>query len=304
MRFPRLRLPRPRLSFEWVGALGGRTTLLYVGYTLTLFVVCLLVTFPHELLVRRALSSVNQGAVDVTFKSLSLGYNGYEISNARVTPASDDQAPYLECSRVWVRPSVAALVRGNPYDFLLSADLYGGQARGEMSVAGGALNGWVQWRDIELGRYRAVTSLLDEGQLGGKVSGQFTFEARRDNLGTGQGSGDIAIDGGSITGAKVNGFTVPDLKLRQTRAKFQVRPGHIELQEFQSSGDINAQGSGQISLRDPLQESNLNLRVTVVTGLETPDAIKTLVALIPRQPGSKPDAPFTITGTLANPRVR
>jgi len=304
MRFPRLRLPRPRLSFEWLGALGGRTTLLYVGYTLVLFLVCLLITFPHELLVRRALAPIVRGTVDVDFKSLRLGYNGYEISSARVTSASDGQAPYLECNRVWVRPSLAALVRGNPYDFLVSADLYGGQARGEVNVAGGALNGWLQWRDVEIGRYRTVTSLLDEGQLGGKVSGQFTFEAPGNNLGAGQGNGEIAIDGASIAGAKVNGFTVPDLKLRQARAKFQVRPGHVELPEFQSTGDINAQGSGQISLRDPIQESNLNLRATVATGLETPDTIKALVALIPRQPGAKPDAPFTITGTLANPRIR
>ena len=304
MRLPRLRLPRPRLSFEWIGALGGRTTLLYIGYTLALFIVFLLFTFPHEQLVRRALSSVNRGPVEIDFKSLNLGYKGYEIAAARVAPTADDMAPYLECSRLWVRPSFAALVHGNPYDFLISADLYGGQARGEVNVASGALTGSVQWRDIELGRYRTVTSLLDEGQLGGKVNGQFSFETRAHNLSAGQGSGEISIDSASITAAKVNGFTVPDLKLRQARAKFQLRTGHVELQEFQTTGDINAQGSGQISPRDPIQDTALNVRATIVTGLETPDAIKALVAMIPRQPGAKPDAPFNITCTLGNPRVR
>jgi len=304
MRLPRLRLPRLRLSFEWIGALGGRTMLLYVGYTLTLFVICLLFTFPHELLVRRALSGVNRGPVEIDFKSLNLTYSGYEITGARVAAVPDDQPPYVECSRLWVRPSLTALLRGNPYDLLLYADMYGGQARGEVDVAGGGLNGWVQWHDFELNRYRPVTALLDEGKLGGKVSGQLTFEARGNNPAAGQGTGDLSIDGASISAAKVNGFTVPDLKLRQARAKFQVRPGHVELQEFQTAGDINAQGSGQITPRDPIQESVLNLRATVVTGLETPDAIKALVALIPRPAGSKPDTPITITGTLSAPRVR
>lgn len=304
MRLPSLRLPRPRLSFEWIGALGGRTTLLYIGYTLALFVVFLLFTFPHEQLVRRALGGVTRGPVEIDFKSLNLGFSGYEISNVRVTPAADDQYPYLECSRLWVRPSLAALVRGNPYDFLISADLYGGQARGELNVASGGLTGSLQWRDLEISRYRTVTSLLDEGQLGGKVNGQFSFETRANNLSAGQGNGDISIDGASITTAKVNGFTVPDLKLRQARAKFQLRGGHVEIPEFQTMGDINAQGSGQITPREPIQETVLNLHATIVTGLETPDAIKGLVALIPRQPGSKPDAPFNITGTLGNPRVR
>jgi type II secretion system protein N len=304
MRFPRLRLPLPRLSFEWIGALGGRTTLLYIGYTLALFVLFLLVTFPHELLVRRALSSVNRGAVEIDFKSLNLDYDGYMISGARVGPAVGDEAPYLECSRLWVRPSLAALVRGNPYDFLVSADLYGGQAAGEVSLATGQLTGSLQWRDLEIGRYRTLTSMLEEGQVTGKVSGQFSFETPPNNLVAGQGSGEVSVDGAGITAAKVNGFTVPDVKLRQARAKFQVRPGHLEIQEAQTVGDINAQGSGQISLREPLQDSALNLRATIVTGLETPDAIKTLVAMIPRQPGAKPDAPISITGTFAAPRIR
>jgi len=304
MRLPRLRVPRLRLSFEWLGALGGRTTFLYIGYTLLLFVVFLVITFPHELLVRRALSSVNRGPVEVDFKSLNLGYNGYEISGARVASTADEQAPYLECSRVWVRPSLAALVKGNPYDFLLSADLYGGRANGEVSLTGGAVNASVQWRDVEINRYRTLTALLDEGQLGGKLSGQFAFEGRANNLGTGQGNGEIAIDGASITGAKANGLPIPDVKLRQARAKFQVRAGHVEIQEAQTTGDITAQGSGQISLKEPIQDSALNLRATITTGLETPDTIKALVALIPRPAGTKPDAPITITGTFAAPRVR
>jgi type II secretion system protein N len=305
MRLPHLRVPRPHLSFEWVGALGGRTTLLYVSYTLVLFLGFLLFTFPHEQLVKRALKdSVNRGPVEVDFKSLNLGYDGYEIAGAYVAPAANEHAPYLEFSRLWVRPSLAALVRGNPYDFLISADLYGGVANGELKVAAGGLTGTLMLHGVDIGRYRTVTSLLDEGQLTGKLSGQFAFEVRGANFGAGQGNGEMSIDGASITGAKVNGFPVPDIKLRQVRAKFQVRTGHVEIQELQTAGDITAQGSGQISLRDPVQDSVLNLRATIVTGLETPDTIKALVALIPRAPGAKPDAPITITGTFAAPRVR
>ena len=305
MRLPRLRLALPRLSFEWVGALGGRTTLLYVSYTLTLFLGFLLFTFPHEQLVKRALKdSVNRGPVEVDFKSLNLGYDGYEIAGAYVAPATNERAPYLEFSRVWVRPSLAALVRGNPYDFLISADLYGGEASGELNVAAGALTGTLKLHGVDISRYRTLTSLLDEGQLTGKLSSQFAFETRASNFSAGQGNGEISIDGASITGAKVNGVPVPDIKLRQAHAKFQVRTGHVEIQELQTTGDVTAQGSGQISLRDPVQDSVLNLRATIVTGLETPDTIKALVALIPRAPGSKPDAPITITGTLAAPRVR
>jgi type II secretion system protein N len=304
MRFPRLRLPQLRLSFEWIGALGGRSTLLYVGYTLLLFVVFVLLTFPHELLVRRALSSVNRGPVGIDFKAVNFAwFNGYQLSGTRVGPLNSDHTPYLECSRVWVRPAWGALVRGNPYNFLVEADLYGGQARGELSLAGGGVDGWLQWRGLDVGRYRTLTALLDEGQIGGKVSGQFSFQARS-NLGAGQASGEIVLDGASINAGKVKGFPVPDIKLRQTRMKFQMQSGHVELQEVEVTGDVNAQGSGQIVLREPLLDSTLNLRASIVTSLETPDTLKAAVALIPRPPGAKPDAPITITGTLGSPRIR
>lgn len=306
MRLPRIRLPRPRLSLEWLAALGGRRTILYVGYTAVVFVASLLLTFPHESLVRRILSSVNRGPVSVEFNTVRLAWlDGYELSGMRIGSASaDGQPPYLECSRLWVRPALSALLHGNPYDLLLSADLYGGMAQGEVKMSEGAVAGNLQWKDLNLGRYRTLTSLLDEGQLTGRLSGHLDFEGRGANLDAGQSTGEFALEAAALSGAKVGGFPVPDLHLRQTKAKFAVRAGRLEVQEFQATGDVDVQASGYIVLRDPPQESILNLRATIQQSLATPDAVKTLVGLIPRPPGSKPDAPIVITGTLGRPRVR
>jgi len=307
MRLPRLRLPRLRLSFDWLAALGGRTTVLYLGYTSVLFLVFLVVTFPHELLIRRALSAVNRGPVALEFNTARFAwFDGYELSGTRVGAVADDQSPYIELSRLWVRPAVGALVRGNPSDLLVRADLYGGVLQGELNMTDGSMVGNMQWQDLQLGRYRALTGLLDEGQLAGRVSGQFTFEARGGNPNAGQANGVIALDGASLTGGKVAGFGVPDLHFRQAKLKLGVRTGHIEIQEFQANGDLTLQGSGQLMLRDPVGESVLNLHGVIETSLATPDPIKGLVALLPHGPNAKPDAPIsvTLTGTLAHPRLR
>jgi len=302
MRLPRLRLPS--LSFAWLGALIGRRMLLYVIYTVVLFVVFLLVTFPHDLLVRRALSSVKTGPVNVDFNAVNFAWHkGYELSGLRLG-GNDEQAPLLECSHLWVRPSLSALVHGNPYALQLSAELYGGSAQGDFSLNNGAIVGSLQWRDLRLSRYRTLTSLIDEGQLEGRVSGQLNFEARTGNANAGQATGEITLDGATLTSAKVQGFTVPDLKFRQTKLKFVAHPGRFEIQDFNAAGDVDVQGSGQIALREPLSESTLNLRATVETSLATPDPLKALVALIPRAPGAKQDAPITITGTLGRPKSR
>ncbi|MFN8627759.1 MAG: type II secretion system protein GspN [Candidatus Binatia bacterium] len=303
LRAPRLRLPPLRLSFDWLGNLGGRRTALYAGYTAVLFLLFLLVTFPHELVVRRALSGA-RGPAAIDFSGVRFAwFSGYEIDGVRVTSV-DGQTPYLECSRLWVRPALAALLRGNPYDFLLRAELYGGDANGEVRIGGSSMAGTLQWKDLSLGRYRTLTAILDEGQLAGRVSGAVNFEGRAPNLNPGQGTGELVVEGAALTGAKIAGFPVPDLRLRQTKAKFTVREGRLEVQEFQATGDVDVQASGNIVFRDPPEESMLNLRVTIQSSLATPDAVKTLVGLIPRPPGAKPDAPITVTGTLARPHVR
>jgi type II secretion system protein N len=305
MRLPRLRLPQVRVSLDWMGSLVGRTTLLYVGYTAVLFVVFLLLTFPHDLLVRAALSRVNNGPVAVDFSAVNFAwFKGYELTGMRVRPQADGQPPYLECSRMWARPLLSALVRGNPYGLLLHADLYGGVAQGDVRRAEGEVLGNLEWQDLRLDRYRTLTALLEEGQLAGRVSGQLAFEVRGTDWNAGQGSGEINLDGAGLTSAKIAGFTVPDLHLQKTKLKFVIRNGRFEIQEFNASGDVTVQGSGHIVLRDPLQESVLNLRATILPTPTTPDALKTALALIPRAAGAKPDAPVTITGTLARPRVR
>lgn len=304
MRLPRL--PLPNLSFDWLESLGGRRTLLYAGYTAALFVIFLVVTFPHGLLVRRLMSSVRTGPVDVDFRNVNFAwYKGYEIAGITVTPEADgSRTPYFECSQLFVRPSLAGLLHGHLYDLVLNASLYGGEAQGEVAMDGGGLLGNLAWHDLKLGSYRTLTALLDSGQIGGRVSGNMQFETHPGNGNRNQGAGVLVLEGASLTGAKIQGFSVPDLHFRRAQLKFATRGDRLEVQEFQATGDLDVQASGHLILREPLADTALNLRATVQTSLATPDAIKTLVAMIPRTPGAKLDAPISITGTLAHPRTR
>lgn len=307
MRLPRISLFRPTLSLDWLGSLIDRTTLLYVAYTLVWFVIFLVLTFPHDLVVRRVLMALSDGPVDVQCAAVHLAwFGGYELQGltVRADAAPDGVAPFLESSRFFVRPSLGALLHGNPYAMVVQADLYGGRVDGEMALRGGTFAGSLRWNGLRVDRYRALTALLEDGQIDGRVSGSFDFEARGPNFVTGQGSGEVTIDDARLASAKVNGFTIPDLALAETRATFKVTNGRMEIQDLSASGDLTVQGSGQVVFRDPPTESTLNLRATFSTTPTTSDGIKGALALIPRPPGAKPDAPVTITGTLLRPRFR
>ncbi len=299
------RLAIPRLSFGWLGAFANRTLWLYVAYTATLFVAFLVITFPHELIIRQATHVLSGGPVTMEFSSAGLGLRGYEIAGIKLVPTgSDPPVPVLEISRLSVRPAFSQWIRGNFSALSISGDLYGGQLDGQVIVSQGAVSGNFSWSDLALGKYRTLAANLEEGQINGKVSGQLTFEAKGAGFAQGGGSGDIRIDGGGLSHAKIQGFAVPDVKLKETRTKFKIGTGRLELQDTVANGDLNIQGSGQIVLKDPVGESVLSLRATITATPETPDALKGALMLIPRPAGAKPDTPLTITGTLSKPKLR
>jgi len=270
-----------------------------------LFLVFLLVTFPHEMVLRRLVNHLNRGPLGLSFGTAGIApLKGYELGGFRIGGDEEGQTPVLETSKVWIRPQFGELLRGNPYAMSITSELYGGTLEGSVAYKDGGIAGTLEWKDLNIGRYRALTSQLEEGEIAGRLSGNVTFDARGQNFQQGQANGDIELNGAALTKAKINGWPIPDLQLKQTRAKFKVSGGRLDLTDLTSSGDVSLQGSGQILLKEPVGESSLNLRATITATPQTPDVLKAAIALIPRPQGSKPDAPVTITGTLSRPRLR
>ncbi len=301
MQLPKLRLP----SFGG----GGRIVVLYSLYTLGLFLLFLIATFPHDLLLRSALATISGGGganAPVAFNDVKFAWwRGYQIDGLRIPPAAGADTSYLELTHLWLRPTFSKLIRGNPYSVTLSAELYGGSAGGEIEYVNGSLRGDIAWDGVNLGNYRPLVSLLEEGKLVGRMSGLLSFDAPLRNPSGSQAAGDIALDGAMITGGKLPGFTFGDIGVKQAKLKFKTGPGRIEVQDLNMNGDVSVQQtSGQIGLRDPLTESTLNLRTNILQTATTPDWLKTLIAAIPRPQGAKLDAPINVTGTIAKPRFR
>jgi type II secretion system protein N len=195
-------------------------------------------------------------------------------------------------------------LRGRLSPILVQADLYGGEMDGSFSLADGMTRANVQLHDLQIGRYPYLQTLLDEGTLTGKLSGAASMEGRGD-LDNARAVGEFDIRDAGLSGAKFNGLGVPDLGFKQISLKFARQGTRLEIQEFRADGDqIKASGDGQIVLREPLGDSVLNLRMTVMPGNDASDEVKTLLSLVPRPKNARLDSPITITGTLRQPRLR
>jgi type II secretion system protein N len=297
----------PSLALGGVSDFFDRTMLLYIVFTAAMFCVFLITTFPYDIIVGRMLGMVQSSAAVIEVKTSEFAWHrGLALNGVRVSSlAGDVGAPYLEMNTLWVRPVLTELMRGNPYALALQADLYGGTADGTLSVKGETVAGSMNLSGASLGRYRTLTAQLEEGQVAGRVSGQLTFEAAGPSVEAAQASGELRLENGSIEKAKISGFGVPDLHFKETRLKFAMQGGRMEIEQFNATGDeLNVNASGTVTFREPLDASVLNLKATMLPGKEAPDAIRGLVAMIPKPQGAKPDAPVRISGTLAKPRFR
>ncbi len=307
MRAPQLRLPWATwFSSRWVpDFLLRRSTWLYLSYTFAVFLIALVVTFPHDLLIQRAVRHLDRGplALHVNGAGVSL-LRGYCVSGVRLGNSDGNRPPLLEISTVWARPSIREWLRGNFYAAAVGAELYGGALQGSVLYQDVGLSGAVEWHGLQLGRYRTLQSQLEEGQITGVVSGDLAFEIRGQNFQQGQANGEIVIESAALQDVKLGGWPIPNVQLKQIKAKIKVVPGRIELADLVATGDLSVQGGGQITVREPFGESALNLRLTIAPTPQTPDTLKAALALLPRPAGGKPDSPITIAGTLLKPKLR
>lgn len=300
---PALRLSMPRLSFDWLEGFGGRRVLLYSIYTLLLFLVFLIANFPHEVLVKRAVRVVDGLTVE---RARFAWFRGYELGGVQLKPGprDADAPPLLESSSLYIRPGLDGLLRGKVESVFANGLFYGGKVDGSFRQVDGMTRAGLELNGVQIGRYPYLTGLLEEGQIGGKLSGAVTFEARGD-FQSGRAAGELHLAGGGLQGVKINGMGVPDLNFGEVAIKFTLQGSKLEIEELRADGDeLKVNGSGQVVVRGPVSDSVLNLKLTIVPGPASSDSVKGLLSLIPRQNGARPDAPVTVTGTLKSPRFR
>lgn len=306
MRLPALRLSLPRPSFDWLEGFDGRRFLLYGLYTVVLFVVFSIANFPHDMILQRALRAFDLGPVQLAVGQARFAWwNGYELRKVALTQrGAPDLPPLLESSSLYLRPGYDGLIRGELSSVLAHGLMYGGAVDASFSRGDGLMHATLQLSDLQIGRYPLIVNLLEEGQIGGVLSGTVSFENRGADPSGGRAAGELEIAGASIEGAKIRGLALPPFTWENLSAKFSVQGSRLDIEELRGDGPCKLSGQGQIVVRSPLADSVLNLRVSVVPGADCPEAVKLALSVVPRPPNARPDAPIVISGTLANPRTR
>jgi type II secretion system protein N len=290
-----------------VGGLRERGPLLGYGlYTLVLFVLCFVATFPHDLLLQRLLHGATAGtAVRVETGAGSLGWTlAYTIDSLRLRAGDDEAEPFLLAESLRFSPSLLGLLRGSPYPLGIGAALYGGTLRGTIDPRPASFRVDATLEGVDLARYTGLRPWVD-GTVRGRLEARIALDGAGRGAMTATGPVSFHIPGLSIEGSKVRGITVPDLHFSDVHLAGAVKNGRLEISELVADGqELGLRGEGNVLLRDPFESSVVNLDLAVTPAAGAPDGLKLAINMLPGTSGEGGARRIGIVGTVARPSVR
>ncbi len=296
---------RERLTRRLHGA-AAAPLLLYALYTTVAFLLCLLITFPHELVVQRILARVETAPIVVEVHGVHLGWTlAYTLDELRLLPRGGDPAvPLLAARAVRVAPSWLSLLRGHPYPVAVRGDLYGGSVDASVDLRPAAFAIDAHLAHLDVGRYAGLR-LFMEGTLRGRVDGELTVAGDAARPSSTDGSVNVRASNVALEGGKIRGITIPDLHFPQIRLAGDVKRGRVELRDVEATGDeITARGDGTVVLQHPLAASVMNLTLTVRPATTAPDNLRLALNLLPGTPSANGERTLHLYGSLERPRVQ
>ena len=224
----------------------------------SLFVLCFVATFPHELLAaaRAPRGDGRQSPFAVETGAEPARLDARVTRSSRCGCACATAKPSRCCSprRCASRRRASGCCVGNPYPLGIGAALYGGTLRGVVDPRPASFRVDATLEGVDLARYTGLASVARR-QLRGRLEGTVALDGAGRGPAAATGTVALRIPGLTLEGAKVRGITVPDLHFGDVHLTGTVKNGRLEIGEIVADGqEIDLRGEGNVLLRDPLDE--------------------------------------------------
>lgn len=287
---------------------GRRTLLLtvvgYVAFGLAVFLVALYFTFPYDVLRERLAAEVQQA----TGLSARIGAvrpqlpAGIVIDDLRLYPTPQATAPFVRLARV-TASSVLDLLQGRPPSVEFVGQAAQGNLTGSVLQEESRRTISLQWREVDLGQLQPLLGSLPF-QLTGRSRGTLRLASPGNDHTRGSGSAELQVERGSFRYQSPGGLKLPEVSFTGLQLRLDLGGGQLRLREGRVDGtDLQVTALGQSVLRRALGESpiagQLRLRLTPALRQRAPE----LGLLVAGAPDPEGFATYTLTGTLAAPRL-
>ncbi|MBM4270314.1 MAG: type II secretion system protein GspN [Deltaproteobacteria bacterium] len=282
----------------WRGVLG------YAAFTFAVFLVALVYSLPHDLIARRAIDEATAAApVQIELADVSFAFpNGYQLSDVRIAPR-EDPGLAVEIPSITLRTPLLGVLLGRFDVATFEGEAYDGRFSGSATTRSGRVTSQISVDDVDLAA-AARRFLPPPGQIGGRAS--FDLEIAGDGRTTRSSEGKLSLQVKDLSIEKLNvrGIVVPDLRFPEVRADGGIQGVRLQVTELDASGEEVSLGArGDVLIREPPQQSVLNLQLRVEVAPNARPGLKVAMNLLPKRPPGQP-ATWTLAGTLASPTIR
>jgi len=284
---------------NWIG---------YVLYGIILLPVFLYILFPSDTLKDFIQASVQAGnpgiSIDLKKASPSLPF-GLKLKgvDCRISEFPEETAFMAEV--IIVRPKLWSLL-GKDHGYGFYCEAYEGTITGLVNVKENGqsqlLSLSAEFEDIHIKADSRLPAIIKDS-LKGILNGDVTFKGEGLSDPNGTGNASLTLSGGAVD------FSIPFLNidvidLKEAIIKAELKDRTLNITDANIRGDeFLGRASGTISLKDSLNKSRLNLKLSIEpTAAFLQDSDNTDgTALVSKQVLTKGDLQLTITGTLEKP---
>ncbi|MCZ6876328.1 MAG: type II secretion system protein GspN [bacterium] len=280
------------------------------GYALYGLVICLVVvylTFPYDLLKQRLAERFSHPGMHLTVDHIGPAFPpGLALDGIRLTtdhPTFD--GPVMQAETLDVRPVWRSLWSG-AIQAKLEADLYRGRFQGRVLSAGAAEDaGWQirgDFADIQLAHHPIVQKekgAFLRGQLDGEVDLTLGTDGKLS-----QGVLNLRLQSVILVAGQHPGLPLQrDISCNTLQSQIKLTATQMQIVSFTCKGDdLTIQARGTVNLRQPWQNSSLNVHLQIQSESAYKQELGLIATLVRRRLDRRGMLSFRIRGTMQQPR--
>jgi type II secretion system protein N len=279
--------------------------LVVTALALAAFVVALLPRLPVDPLLAPVVERLATDAgVRLRYQRSRLAWDGITLADLEVDvadAAAGDRSVRID--RLGLRPSLTGFLwRRSGAPWRVRASLYGGSATARLDRDGGRWRAEITWSAVDLGKLGLDVardlSGVSEGRLDAAAPGAPGAE--------GDGSWKLAVLDAVAKNLRAGQLVLPPIAIQRLDSTGTWQGRRLTIESMDAAGSFGSVSlAGRVVLRDPTEQSALNLTLTHRTpAVVPPDLAIVMRLLLPRSSAAAAEpTTYHVGGTLGLPTV-
>jgi len=283
----------------------------YICYFLIVTACFLYLRFPSDVIKDYVMSTANRPNIPV---ALSMNRVtpwptlGLKVEDAELSLKDTPAHTLFKTDSLIVRPEIWSFIKGSQ-KYCFTCRAYGGQARGWVQFrkrdATAPFHAEMELKDVQIGGHAYLEELAGR-RIHGRLTGTLSYSGKTNNLVSGDGAANLRLVDGAIELLlpllELDSIAFNQIVIDAVLKKRMIAITRCELSGPQLKGNL----SGDISMRDQVERSPLNLRgeLEPFAELFTSAGGSSGILNILKKRLKRGTLSFIIRGTLREPKIR